>query len=462
MLPVIWGEILTRFASDPKTAATQHTTTAPRAKRSEISAHYSTLSRPSTHNNNISNFVLIIHTKTDRICASARHTYECTQFQRSNSEVTCVYAQDAVECAQRIMNGTADFGVFTAENAFHIAALGWEGLTVIKEIRHVERLVEPFDFQSVAIVRAEHRGGAENLRGVDFCHPGLHYGLHTRWTERFLKHFERSLVRTNCSFDGTSAAESEVAALSSFFGAGCRPGAWSNNPFEDAKLKAKYTNLCALCDNPLTCTYQSEKPVSSHFAALDCVTKSANAITYVALQEAQLFFENKPELSTQFAFLCPNGTLQSIGSHRPCVWLSQPWSIIVSGNEVALNLRTNLDRWMSSTGSWESSLRQIILPDSTQLRPVNNIVNLRDYIPPLRSIPVGIENCPVPLRWCTSNEGEREKCEVIRMAGITTGIRPQITCNLPRSDTVTCLSEVAAGRADFVGIDSNFGFIARQ
>lgn len=361
------------------------------------------------------------------------------------------------------MNGTADFGMFTAENSFHIASMGWEGLNVIKEIRHMERSREPFDYQSVVIVRANHDGGVDNLRGKDFCHPGLDYSRHTRWSERFLKHFERSVVRTNCSFDGTSAAESEVDGLSQFFNAGCRPGSWSNSEHEDAKLKAKYTNLCSLCDNPLNCTYQSTTPVSPHLSALECLTKSSNAVTYVALQEAQIYFNQNTELQSQFEFLCPNGTTQSIADNlRPCVWLSQPWKLIMATNERAISLRTNLERWMGASSSWEGSLRQMILPDSTQLVAVDFIVSLRDYIATRRPIPVGVENCPAPIRWCTSSEGERDKCNVIRMAGITTGIRPHISCNDPRSDAVTCLSEVGAGRADFVGVDSNFGFIGRK
>lgn len=47
--------------------------------------------------------------------------------------------QDSVECAQRIRNGTADFGVFSAEASLMMASLNWDGLTVVKELRHSER-----------------------------------------------------------------------------------------------------------------------------------------------------------------------------------------------------------------------------------------------------------------------------------------------------------------------------------
>lgn len=53
--------------------------------------------------------------------------------------MTCVRVQDSIECGQRIRNGTADFGIFTAESTLHMAKLQWDGLTVVKELRHRDR-----------------------------------------------------------------------------------------------------------------------------------------------------------------------------------------------------------------------------------------------------------------------------------------------------------------------------------
>jgi len=51
---------------------------------------------------------------------------------------------------------------------------------------------------------------------------------------------------------------------------------------------------------------------------------------------------------------------------------------------------------------------------------------------------------------------------VVRAGGITTGVYPTIECRQPESSTVKCLDQVSKGRADFVSVDSNFGFIARH
>lgn len=79
----------------------------------------------------------------------------------------------------------------------------------------------------------------------------------------------------------------------------------------------------------------------------------------------------------------------------------------------------------------------------------------------VREIPYAQTLCSTQAKWCTTSSEEKEKCEVIRAAGITNGIYPLIECLDPVLNTVRCLSDIDDGNADFTGIDSNFGFIAR-
>lgn len=97
----------------------------------------------------------------------------------------------------------------------------------------------------MVVVRAGHEGGIEGLKGSQFCHPGYHYDRQQRWSERILKHFERSVVTPNCDDNLKSPAEIETAALSSFFKSACRPGSWSNNLREDTEL-SKLNSLVAI------------------------------------------------------------------------------------------------------------------------------------------------------------------------------------------------------------------------
>lgn len=143
--------------------------------------------------------------------------------------------------------------------------------------------------------------------------------------------------------------------------------------------------------------------------------------------------------------------------------MSQPWSLIVSNNEKAISLSQTIGRWMTSNSGWEAALRQIITPDASSVVAVNNIVRLPDYVTPIRPIPIAIEpSCPPAIRWCTHSYDDKEKCNVLRIAALTTGIQPNIICNDEKSDAVTCISDVSSNKADFVGIDSNFGYLARK
>lgn len=213
----------------------------------------------------------------------------------------------------------------------------WQGLAVIKELRHTARPREPYDFQSVVIVRADHQGGVKNLRGHDYCHPGLNqHQRHERWTEGFLKYFERQVVPNDCDA-GRTPAEIEAASLAGFFNAACRPGLWSQIEEEDAELKKKYSRLCELCDDVENCSYEPS-PSTSHRQALECMRKSTNGVTYVALQEATEFFEANADIINDFKYLCPNSSYQAIVDNgNPCVWNTQPWPVIVSNNENALS-----------------------------------------------------------------------------------------------------------------------------
>jgi hypothetical protein len=396
----------------------------------------------------------------DRLCSYSKFEDECNKFHRGNSEVRCVRVQDSVECAQRLINNTADFGVISAESAYHLATVGLD-VTVIKELRHVDRSHELYDFQSVVVVPKVYPGGLQNLRSMQYCHPGLHFDRHQRWSERFLKHFDRKVVPYNCSRDGKNPAEIEASALSNFYVSACRPGQWSQSQTEDEMLKQKYFNLCSLCDHPSNCSY-ADSTQSSHRQALECLRRSEDSVTYVALKEAQDFFAINPSLTNDYAFLCPNGSLDLVTNEKPCVWLTQPWKLIITRSELSVSLKTKLTNWMrAGPNSWEATLRDILTVDSYQITDVTNIVSLRDYINPIRSIPAPSPMCQTTSVWCTTSEDEKTKCDYVAAAALTTGILPVLECSEPRSSTVSCLNDISSGAVDFMGIDSTYGYTAR-
>lgn len=102
------------------------------------------------------------------------------------------------------------------------------------------------DFESVVVVRSTHQNGLQGLNGLNFCHPGLIYDRTERWSERFLKHFERNVATPQCeNKDSWSPAEIETDALAQLFKQACRPGSWSNDIQEDARL-SKNKKQCSM------------------------------------------------------------------------------------------------------------------------------------------------------------------------------------------------------------------------
>lgn len=95
-------------------------------------------------------------------------------------------------------------------------------------------------------MKGNHHGGIDGLKGLNYCHPGFYYDRNERWTERFLKQFERKVTIPDC--DGASASDTpakiETAAVAKLFGEACRPGIWSHNIEEDAELSKIYFHIC--------------------------------------------------------------------------------------------------------------------------------------------------------------------------------------------------------------------------
>lgn len=71
------------------------------------------------------------------------------------------------------------------------------------------------------------------------------------------------------------------------------------------------------------------------------------------------------------------------------------------------------------------------------------------------------QNCGVDIRYLHSQKkllsGSRITLNIEFL-----GVYPILECSPPRTDAVSCLSDVSSGKADLVGIDSNYGFLARQ
>lgn len=82
------------------------------------------------------------------VCVSSGFEEICNRLARETQEIKCVRVQDSIECARLLRNGASGFGIFSAESTLLLAALNYDGLTVLKELRHRDRLNREYESYS--------------------------------------------------------------------------------------------------------------------------------------------------------------------------------------------------------------------------------------------------------------------------------------------------------------------------
>ncbi|BES90434.1 TR_FER [Nesidiocoris tenuis] len=394
----------------------------------------------------------------------------CKRVEEGNSQVSCVQVTDSVDCSNKLRDGTADFALYSADDAILAGKKVGTSLNVIGEARYRGRFNEPNDEELVAVVRKSFSGFFSDLLGKGYCHPGV--GISYKFNDMLLKSFERKVVTKRECTSTYSAAEQEIRELEMFFGPSCRPGAWAVDDNLDNKLKRRYRNMCRLCESPQQC---SNGMLNSGLTkgALDCLVINGGDVAFVSLAAVESYFGlSKGQASASvadYAFLCPNQTMMPINiSGRPCIWASQPWDLFVTRNSVSSDLQSKLSGWLSDTKKdgpdrWQTSLRKLLLKDQRVFvtRPLNNTLPIGQYIN--RGVAdEDSRSCQRRIEWCTTNDLEKEKCSWLSAATRTFGMNPSVECSTTADNKWKCLRKIAERKANIVSIPTDDGYIARK
>ncbi|XP_063898992.1 transferrin isoform X2 [Helicoverpa armigera] len=435
--------------------------------------------------------VAAVSAQTYRVCVStAVSSSTCQSISRDDSQVTCQRVESRVDCALKLAAGQADLGYFSEEETLLLSQQQPNDNRVLATVRDESKL-DPYAFETVAVVPANHTRGLDGLSGGVYCHPGLDES-DLRWSPRVLKNLEQLAARTDrcpeANTAGKTAEELEVETLSKYFSSGCRPGAWSNNVTVDTDLKSRYPSLCSRCGPDSGCSrYTIDMGVSianvrndnRHIQALECLRTNANAssaVAYVAWQHVVEYFTiRNPQDSPSFAVLCPNGTLASLttavlsNTISPCAFIRQPWGAIVANTNNAAALLTSLKTWWPAGSSpatgWQSTLFSVVTGGSSSARVVfqDSPISLLNYTSAIRTISNidSTASCMPARRWCTISTLEQTKCNWVRVSAHTLGVQPSIACQ-QRNSVLECLNDIKDDRADFISAPSNYGYLARQ
>ncbi|XP_071866002.1 transferrin 3 isoform X1 [Bombus fervidus] len=365
----------------------------------------------------------------------------CKQLVISGSQVECVIGNDRFNCLRRLTMAKADFTVMEPEDLVAASAYNEYNILVTNELRMLPD--EKQRYEMVVIVSKDVRN-IWDVKGKRFCHPGL--DTTDDWTNAFSTYFDEWVILRKCDPDKT-LLENRMDGLSNFFEAACIAGAWTADTTYDSKLKSKYRNLCAACDNPVGC-YTNDAYYGRE-GALFCLTDNAGDIAWVRLNDTLLHFKTERISKENYKYLCPDGTTRPVKLDKPCVWITKPWPMVVARSEVA----EKVEKMMSSLkmDKFSSILRQLL--ENYHPTPVSTdtLETPEDFLTRFPRFMTANNRATCHpsrrVKWCVASNLEENKCRWLREASIVYGVEPAISC-IQELSRAGCLKTLKTERAD--------------
>ncbi|CAK9808394.1 unnamed protein product [Anthophora quadrimaculata] len=356
-------------------------------------------------------------------------------------QVVCVIGNDRINCLRQLTMGKADFTVLEPEDLVATSAYNEYKILVTNELRLFRDDKQRYDM--VVIVHKD-VGNVWDVKGKRFCHPGL--DTTDDWTNAFSTYFEKSIITKECDPQKT-LLENRMTGLSNFFEAACIAGPWSADTTYDSKLKSKYRNLCATCENPFGC-YSNDK-YHGREGALLCLTDNAGDIAWVRLSDTLKHFKDQGINKEYYKYLCPDGTTRPMKFDKPCVWITKPWPAVIARSEVAEKVEKMMSFLTVDRLGW--ALLQMLenyhptpVSTSTLEKPVDYLIRFPRFMSANYRAPCHPSR---RVKWCISSNLEENKCRWLREASIVYGIEPAIACIQELSRT-SCLKALKTERAD--------------
>ncbi|XP_043790725.1 transferrin isoform X3 [Apis laboriosa] len=357
----------------------------------------------------------------------------CPQLTISGNQIECVIGSDRFNCLRHLSMNKADFTVLEPEDLVAASAYNEYNILVTNELRLFSD--EKQRYEMVVIVSKNVRN-IWDVKGKRFCHPGL--DTTDDWTNSFSTYFEEWIIPRNCDPNKT-LLEDRMNGLSNFFETACIAGPWTADTIYDSKLKSKYRNLCAACDNPMGC-YSSDI-YHGREGALLCLTDNAGDVAWVRLNDTLEHFKDERINKEDYKYLCPDGTTRPVKLDKPCVWITKPWprsskkggkdNDFFEDRQVRLEATTIVGKLSSNTCEhrYFGNAGRLSIP---RFMGANNRVSCH----PSRRV-----------KWCVVSNLEENKCRWLREASIVYGVEPAIACiqELTRAD---CLKALKTERAD--------------
>jgi ABC-type phosphate/phosphonate transport system substrate-binding protein len=180
----------------------------------------------------------------------------CNDLMSKRSDIAtieCVAGRDRVDCLDIVEHRKADFMAVDPEDLYLAFKKKNEDFAVFSDIRSQQEIQAEFRYEGIILIK---KGAGINslsdLRGKRSCHTG--YGRNVGFKIPIMKLKKHGIFKVDPDTN-LSPVERELKALSELFTQSCLVGKYSDNAEVNAKLKASYPNLCALCEHPAKCDY---------------------------------------------------------------------------------------------------------------------------------------------------------------------------------------------------------------
>ncbi|XP_031622773.1 transferrin [Contarinia nasturtii] len=381
---------------------------------------------------------------------------------KRNSEYTaikCVPARDRMECLEKVQKREADFLAVDPEDMYVALQMKNEDFTVFSEIRTVDEPDAEFRYEGIMLV---HKNSTiktlDDLRGRKSCHTG--YGRNVGYKIPITKLRKHGIFKLS-SNQYLPSVERELKGLSEVFTQSCLVGTWSSNEELNQLYKKRYSNLCALCEDPVKCNYPDR--FSGYEGAIRCLVENGGDVAFTKVIYVRRFFglpinnqnqnsQTEPQANpNDYEYLCEDGTRRAV-TDKPCSWAARPWQGYMSNSDITSTSLSRLqDRIkefyeegkkssdkMAASKLWINE-KNVVVTKQELVLPGNHLsrAQYKDVIE--REGPTEQK-----IRLCTNNDIEMRKCEVLQRAAYSRDIRPQFLC-VHSSD---CIQSVRSGESD--------------
>ncbi|XP_017156518.1 transferrin [Drosophila miranda] len=411
-----------------------------------------------------------------RLCVPKIYLKECQQLLADPSEagirMECVAGRDRVDCLELIEQRKADVLATEPEDMYIAYHRKNEDYRVVSEIRTQQDKDADFRYEGVILVKKTSPiKTLQQLRGAKSCHTG--FGRNVGYKIPITKLKNTHVLKVSAD-PQISATERELKSLSEFFSQSCLVGNYSAHPETDRLLKKKYSNLCALCENPAQCNYPDK--FSGYDGAIRCLDKGQGEVAFTKVQYIKKYFGLPGAApgaapaegnAAEFEYLCEDGTRRSI-TGPACSWAQRPWSGYIS-NEHAVQstdqlhqLQTRLERFFANglrAQNKEAAAHLLIQPNGVyHSKPA--AIDPKVYLERAgyKDVIERDGSAIRKIRLCVQQDAEFSKCEALHRAAYARDARPELEC----VQAADCVEALGKDKADLVILPAASYADARQ